>query len=36
MGLLAVALVLLSLGLVNFAAEGLSTSSIILAVVELA
>ena len=33
MGLLAVALVLLSLGLVNFAAEGISTSSIILALI---
>ncbi len=33
MGLLAVALVLLSLGLVNFAAEGISTSSIILAII---
>ena len=33
MGLLAAALVLLSLGLVNFAAEGISVSSIVLAVV---
>ena len=33
MGLLAVALVLLSLGLVNFAAEGISTSSVILAII---